>query len=504
MQPLEISHSQLDEIFQRVRPSQLTHFINGEFITSQSNKQLPLICPATEQILCHVSDGQKEDVELAVQAAETALNSGEWGQLEPKQRQDLLYKLADEWDKNVEELAQLEALNNGTPIGVCRYVIKGLTDTWRYSASWIDKLGGRVCVTDKKFHVYTKREPIGIVGVISPWNFPMWCSLVNVAPALAMGNCVILKPAEQTPLTALKLADICQKIGLPKGAFQVVMGDGPNVGAPLVRHSKISKIAFTGSTEVGRIIMKTAAESNLKQVQLELGGKSPVVICNDVNIDEAVKVAAFSIFNNNGEACTAGSRTFVHADIYDEFIRKLKEHVETFKIGNNLDENVTIGPLVDKEQYDRVRSYIEIGEKEGAKLLLGGLHHKNDLPSKGYFVKPTIFYDVKDSMRIASEEIFGPVQSILKWNTIDEVVTRCNGTEFGLAAAIFTKNVDHMFALSDRIKAGVVWINNYHNVLHVAEFGGLKQSGFGREGGEEGIKAWTSLKTVVLQLQSNL
>ncbi|EFC43376.1 aldehyde dehydrogenase [Naegleria gruberi] len=423
--------------------------------------------------------------------------------MEPQKRQELIYKLADEWDRQVEEMALLEGLNNGTPIGVNRYVIKSITDTWRYSAGWIDKLSGRICVTDKKFHVYTQRSPVGVVGVISPWNFPMWCSLVNVAPAMAMGNCVILKPSEQTPLTALKLADICQKVGIPKGVYNVVMGDGPNAGAPLVSHKKVSKIAFTGSTEVGRLVMKGAAESNLKQVHLELGGKSPVVVCPDVNVDEAVKVAAFSIFNNNGEACTAGSRTFVHADIYDEFVRKLKEHVATFKIGYNLNDETNIGPLVDKEQYDRVKSYIEIGKKEGAKLLIGG--DSEGLPTKGYFVKPTIFYDVDDNMRIAREEIFGPVQSILKpWKTLDEVITRCNNTEFGLAAAILTKNVDNMFTFSDRIKCGVCWINNYHNVLHVAEFGGVKQSGFGREAGEEGMKAWTSLKTVILQLQSNL
>jgi len=223
----------------------------------------------------------------------------------------------------------------------------------------------------------------------------MWCSLVNVAPALAMGNCVILKPAEQTPLTALKLADICQKVGIPKGVYQVVMGDGPNAGSPIVHHQKIGKVAFTGSTDVGRLIMKGAAESNLKQVHLELGGKSPVVVCKDVNVDEAVKLTAFSIFNNNGEACTAGSRTFVHADIYDEFVKKLKEHVATFKVGYNLNEDNNLGPLVDKEQYDRVKSYIEIGKKEGATLLIGG--NNDNLPKKGYYVNPTIFCDVSFS-----------------------------------------------------------------------------------------------------------
>ncbi|KAL9642268.1 hypothetical protein ABK040_007267 [Willaertia magna] len=476
-------------------------FIDGEFIESKSGKRMEVIHPATEKVFCTVSEGDSDDIELAVQAAERALK-GEWGNMDPSKRQELLFKLAEEWDKQVEELAQLESLNNGSPIATSRYVIKGLTDTWKYNAGWIDKLGGRVCVTDKKFHVYTKREPLGVIGVISPWNLPMWCSLVNIAPAIAMGNCVILKPAEQTPLTALKLAEIMQKVGIPKGVYNVVTGYGPTAGNAIVKHMRISKVAFTGSTQVGRNIMKGAAESNLKQVHLELGGKSPVVVFGDANIDEAVQLAAFAVFNNNGQICTAGSRTYVHESIYDKFVEKASQYVSSFKVGFNLDETNNFGPLVNKMQYDKVKQFIEIGKKEGAKLIAGG--DFDGLPQKGYFVKPTVFANVTDSMTIGKEEIFGPVQSILKWKDIDDVIERCNASPYGLAAAIFTKNIDNMFLLSDKIKAGTVWVNNYHNVLHNAEFGGYKQSGFGREGGEEGVKAWTTVKTVVIQLQSNL
>jgi len=336
--------------------------------------------------------------------------------------------------------------------------------------------------------------------LILPWNVPLWAIFIKLSPCLAMGNVAIIKPAEQTPLTALRIAEFIKEAGIPSGVVNILPGYG-KAGAAISSHPEIDKVAFTGSTEVGRLIMEASARSNLKKVQLELGGKSPLVIFPDADLDFAAKTAFHGLFTNNGQVCTAASRCYVHEDIYNSFIEKAVQLAKSQKIGNQLDPKNTLGPLVDKEQFERVLNYIENGKKSGAKLKFGGQR----IGEKGFFVQPTIFVDIAEENPLVKEEIFGPVQSILKFNNIEEVIQKANNTTYGLAAGVITNNISNVFALSNKIKAGTVWVNTYHVIFNTAEFGGFKQSGFGKEGGFEGVCAWTQLKTVVVStLQAKL
>ncbi|KAL6066357.1 Retinal dehydrogenase 1, variant 2 [Balamuthia mandrillaris] len=449
--------------------AQLQLFINNEHVPSLSGKTLEVIAPATEEVLATVALGEKDDIDRAVEAAEQALE-GEWKTMSGSKRRDLLLKLATLWEREAPALGKLEALNNGTLPAFQGAVIGALANDWRFNAGWADKIDGRVVEASPGTHTYVRREPIGVCGLILPWNVPLWTLVVKLAPCLAMGNTVVIKPAEQTPLTALRIASLFKEAGFPPGVVNVVpgFGGGPSgAGAALASHMKVRKLAFTGSTEVGRLILKAAADSNLKRVQLELGGKSPMVIFEDADLDKAVQLAQRAIFWNNGQLCTAGSRTFVHESIYDQFVEKATAAAQSIRVGDPSAEAVEVGPVVDKPQFEKVLHYLESGKKEGAVLKTGGGKAFPD--KKGYFIQPTVFADVTDDMEIARDEIFGPVQSIIKFSEMKDLVKRCNATEYGLAAGVVTNDISKVFELANHLAAGTVWVNTYHEIATAAE-----------------------------------
>eukprot|EP01080_Neovahlkampfia_damariscottae_P002189 gene2189-2053_t len=470
-------------------------FINGEFVNAKSNKVFPVINPFDESVITEVAEGDKEDIDLAVKSATDALE-GEWKEIGPHGRQKLLLKLADLWDKHADELGTLESFNNGTPISQQKECVAGLAEEIRYHAGWATKCyDGRTVEVSGPYEVKVVKEPIGVCGFIIPWNLPLWCLIVKLAPCLACGNTVVCKPAEQTPLTALKAAELMKEVGFPPGVINIVPGFGPTAGQALAMHLDVQKIAFTGSSEVGKLIMQYSGKSNLKRVQLELGGKSPLVIAPDADVEKAVKIAGFAVFGNNGEQCDAGSRTFVHESMYDEFVKLAVEHANNMIVGNPMDEKTDQGPLVDKAQYKKVLEYIEIGKKDGAKFECGGEMKKTF--EKGYFIKPVVFSNVTDEMRIAKEEIFGPVQSIIKYSNFDDVIKRANNTPYGLASGIVTNSMTKALKYSKEIKAGFVWINTWFQMFPEVEFGGFKQSGFGKDGGAGAYSEWLLTKAVV-------
>ena len=394
------------------------------------------------------------DVDLAVAAAEAAFApNSEWRKLDASARGNLLHKLADLIQRDVKILAKLESLDNGKTFGDSEFDIGCAVDTFRYYAGWADKTHGNTIPADGNYLTYTKREPIGVVGQIIPWNYPILMLAWKWAPALAAGCTSVLKPAEQTPLTALHCAALAKEAGFPAGVVNVVPGYGPTAGAAISGHPKIRKVAFTGSVDVGKLIMAAAAQSNLKKVALELGGKSPLIICDDADLDEAATIAHNAIFANHGQNCCAGSRTFVHEKVYDEFVKKAVQKAQEKVLGCPFDEKTTQGPQVDEEMFTKVLGYIESGKKEGAKCETGGKRWG----TKGYYVEPTVFSGVKDDMKIAREEIFGPVQSILKFSCIDEVIERANNSKYGLAAGIVTKSLDKALKFAEAIHAGSVW-----------------------------------------------
>jgi len=368
--------------------------------------------------------------------------------------------------------------------------------TLRYYSGYADKICGRTIPVDGEYFTYTRMEPIGVVGAILPWNFPLALLATKVGPAIAAGCTLVIKPAEQTPLTALYLGSLVVEAGIPEGVVNIVPGYGPTAGSAIVHHKDIDKITFTGSTDVGRLIMKGAGESNLKKVTLELGGKSPNIIFADADLDYAVEVSHFGLFFNMGQCCTAGSRCYVQEEIYDKFLEKSVERAKRRTVGDPFDPKFESGPQIDEDQFTKVLELIESGKKEGAKLMCGG----GRVGEKGYFVQPTVFGDVKDNMRIAREEIFGPVQQIIKFKTMDEVIPRANDTNYGLAAAVFTRDIDKAITMSNSLQAGTVWVNCYHIVNPQAPFGGFKESGIGREYSEEGIKEYCQVKTVTIKI----
>ncbi|XP_072037541.1 aldehyde dehydrogenase 1A1-like [Amphiura filiformis] len=409
----------------------------------------------------------------------------------------LLNKLADLVDRDADYLASLETLDNGLLYHtMSRPFVGGAANMLRYLAGWSDKIHGKTIPIDGDYFCYTRYEPIGVVGAIVPWNFPVFLTSLKLGHALTCGNTLVLKPAEQTPLTALYLASLVKEAGFPPGVVNVVPGYGPTAGAGISEHMDVDMVTFTGSTEVGRIIQKSAANSNLKKVALEMGGKSPNIIFADADMDSAVEWSHIGLFNHSGQVCLAGSRTFVQDEIYDEFVKRSVERAKKRTIGDPYDPKIQGGPQVKKEQVDRIMDLIESGKKEGAKLECGGGRHGD----KGYFVESTVFSDVKDDMRIAKEEIFGPVQSIFKFKTIEEVADRANRTSYGLASAVFTKDIDKAITIANSIQAGYVWVNCYANFAWQAPFGGYKQSGIGREGGEDGIAEYCEIKTVIVKI----
>jgi aldehyde dehydrogenase (NAD+) len=479
----------------KIGPTQL--LINNEWVNSVSDRRFETINPATGETICEVAEADAPDVDKAVQAARNAFTSGEWSKMSATRRGELLYKLADLIEQNIDELARLETLDNGKPLSDSLNAdLRLVIACYRYYAGWADKVQGKTIPINGPYFCYTRHEPVGVVGQIIPWNFPLLMQAWKLAPALATGNTVVMKTAEQTPLSALRVGELIIEAGFPPGVVNILSGYGPTAGAAISRHMDIDKVAFTGSTEVGHLIMEAAAKSNLKRVTLELGGKSPNIVFADADMHQAIEGSHFGLFFNQGQCCCAGSRVFVEEKCYDEFVAKSVERAKQRMVGNPFDANTEQGPQVDKEQFNKVMSYIESGMREGAQMLCGG----NQVGSRGYFIQPTVFADVRDDMKIAQEEIFGPVMSIIKFKDIDEVIQRANNTMYGLAAAVWTKDITKAHAIANKVRAGTVWVNCYDVFDAAAPFGGFKQSGMGRELGEYGLQQYTEVKTVTIKL----
>ncbi len=471
--------------------------INNEWVDSTSGRTFATINPATGEVICQVAEADAADVERAVKAARTAFNRGEWSTMLPSERGKLLYKLADLIEAHADELAQLETLDNGKPLKDSSQIDLPLTIAcYRYYAGWADKIQGKTIPLDGPFFCYTRHEPIGVIGQIIPWNFPILLQAWKLAPALAAGNTVILKPSTHTPLTALRVGELIIEAGFPPGVVNFVPGYGSTAGVAIARHGDIDKVAFTGSTEVGHLIMEAAAQSNLKRVTLELGGKSPNIIFADADLNAAIEGAHFALFFNQGQCCTAGSRLFVEEKCYDQFVAKSVERARRRIVGDPFDPKTEQGPQVSQAQLDKVMHYIESGMREGAQLLCGG----HTIGDRGFFIQPTVFANVQDQMKIAQEEIFGPVMSILKFKDLDEVIKRANATMYGLAAGVWTKDISKALAIANNVRAGTIWVNCYDALDPAAPFGGFKQSGIGRELGEYGLEEYTEVKTVTIRL----
>jgi len=473
-------------------------FINNEWLNSVSGKTFPTKNPATGDVICQVQEGDKADVEKAVKAARAAFKLGStWRTMDASKRGTLLNKLADLMERDRVYLASLESLDNGKPFNDAFNIDLGLTiKCYRYYAGWADKTHGKTIPVDGSFLSYTRHEPVGVCGQIIPWNFPLLMQAWKLGPALATGNVVVMKLAEQTPLTGLAVAALVKEAGFPPGVVNIVPGFGPTAGAAISEHMDVDKVAFTGSTEVGQLVQQAAGASNLKRVTLELGGKSPLIVMDDADLDFAVETAHFALFFNQGQCCCAGSRLMVQEGIYDEFVRKATERAKKRTVGDPFASNTEQGPQVDEEQFNKVLGYIKSGVAEGACLMAGG----GKWGDKGYFVEPTVFSDVKDDMKICKEEIFGPVQVIQKFKTMDEVLERANNNNYGLAAAVFTKDVGTAIYMSNSIRAGTVWVNCYDVLEAQVPFGGYKMSGSGRELGEYGLEAYTEVKTVTISI----
>jgi aldehyde dehydrogenase (NAD+) len=470
--------------------------IDGKFRDSQSGKTFATINPATEEVIAQVAEGDTADIDLAVKAARKAFDSGPWRKMDARDRGRLMNKLADLIEEHFDELAELETLDNGKPINESRQGDLPLViDCLRYYAGWADKIHGQTIPIRGNYFCYSRREPVGVVGQIIPWNFPMLMVAWKWGPALAAGCTVVLKPAEQTPLTALRMGELAMEAGFPAGVINIVPGFGETAGAPLVAHNGVDKIAFTGESTTGKLIMKNAAET-LKRVTLELGGKSPNIVFADADLDAAVDGAMLGLFLNQGQCCCAGSRLLVQDKVYDAMVEKLAERTQKRKVGDPFDASTEQGPQIDEAQFKKILSYIDKGKAQGARCVAGG----ERFGSKGYFIKPTVFADVKDNMAIATDEIFGPVMQVLKFKDIEEVIERANTTDYGLAAAVWTRDIGKAHAIADRVRAGTVWVNCYDVFDAAAPFGGFKLSGIGRELGEKALDNYTEHKTVTVAL----
>jgi aldehyde dehydrogenase (NAD+) len=481
----------------RVALPELKLLINNQWVASESGRTFATVNPSTGEEICQVAEADAADVGKAVQAARVAFEHGPWRKMNASARGRLLNQLADLIERNADQLARLESLDNGKPVSVAKAVdVAKTVACYRYFAGWADKVQGKTIPIDGDFLCYTRHEPIGVVGQIIPWNFPMLMMAWKLAPALATGNAVLLKPAEQTPLSALRIGELILEAGFPPGVVNILPGFGPTAGAAIAGHMDIDKVAFTGSTDVGRLIMEAAAKSNLKPVTLELGGKSPNIIFEDVDLDEAVEGAHMGLFANQGQSCCAGSRVFVEETIYQRFVEKSIARAKKRIVGDPFDSRTELGPLVDQSQFDKVMGYIESGRGEGATLACGG----NRIGNRGYFIQPTVFSDVQDEMTIAREEIFGPVMSVISFKGVDEAIARANRTNYGLAAAVWTRDIKKALAVSAAVRAGTVWVNCYNIMDTRAPFGGFKQSGIGRELGEYGLQQYTQIKSVIVKL----
>jgi len=471
-------------------------FIGGQFVEAVSGKTFPTYNPANNEILAYVAEADREDVDRAVACARDAFDNGPWTRMNPAERAKLIYTLADLIERDADVFAEIESLDNGKPINETKNVDVPLTiEHFRYYAGWATKITGDVIpVNVPNMLNYVRREPIGVVAAIIPWNFPLLMAAWKLGVALATGCTVVLKPAEQTPLSALYLAKLIQEAGFPPGVVNVVPGYGETAGAPLTVHPDVDKIAFTGSTEVGKLIMRTAADS-LKKVTLELGGKSPNIVFPDADFSKAIPGAMQAIFFNQGQVCSAGSRLYIHKSVYDNALSDLVSYASKVRQGYGIDTRTQMGPLVSQEQCERVTSYIQKGIEQGARIAIGGTRADGELED-GYFVRPTVFYDVQDEMTIAREEIFGPVVAAMPFDDIEDVLKRANLSTYGLAAGVWTQNMNTAFKVAHSLKAGSVWVNCYNQFDAASPFGGYKQSGIGREMGEYAIENYTQIKSV--------
>jgi phenylacetaldehyde dehydrogenase len=481
-------------------PRQL--FINGQWVDSASGKTFETPNPATGETLASIAEGDAEDIDRAVRAARAAFDTGPWSRMTPSERGRIIWRVGDLILEHAEELAQLESLDNGKPVLVAQFGDVALAaDLFHYMAGWATKIEGNSInisvpyMPGANFHSYTLREPLGVVGQIIPWNFPLLMAAWKLGPALATGNCVVLKPAEQTPLTALRLAGLMAEAGVPEGVVNVVPGFGETAGAALAAHNGVDKVAFTGSTEVGKLIVAAAGASNLKKLTLELGGKSPNIVFNDAE-DSAIEGAANAIFFNHGQCCVAGSRLFVQQGRYDEVVDGVAEIAKSIKLGDGMDPSTQMGPLVSDEQLRRVTGFLDSGKADGATALAGGGRHGD----RGYFVEPTVLTNTRPDMKVVREEIFGPVLVAAPFTDLDEIAAVANDSEYGLGAGIWTRDISKAHALAKKLRAGTVWINCYNVFDAALPFGGYKQSGWGREMGHEVLNAYTEVKAVTAQL----
>ncbi|XP_008308658.1 retinaldehyde dehydrogenase 3 [Cynoglossus semilaevis] len=485
---------------QKIKHTQI--FINNEWLTSCSGRKFPTLNPATGDKICDVEEADEEDVDKAVTAARRAVQRGSpWRKMDASSRGGLLHRLADLMERDRTLLATLETLDTGKPFLQSFFIdLDGCIKTLRYYAGWTDKIHGQSLPVDDTFMCLTRHEPVGVCGAIIPWNFPLLMFTWKIAPALSCGNTVVIKPAEQTPLSALHAGSLIKEAGFPPGVVNILPGFGPKAGAAIARHMDVDKVAFTGSTEVGQLIKEAAAKSNLKRVTLELGGKNPCIVFDDCDLQTAVEEIQKGSFYNQGQCCTAASRVFVQESIYEEFVQRSKENAKKIVVGDPLDPRTSHGPQIDQQQFDKIMELIESGKKEGATLECGGAA----VEEKNLCIQPTIFSGVKDQMRIAKEEIFGPVQCIFSFKSQQEAIERANSSQYGLVSAVFTSSMNRALSVSSALDTGTVWINCY-NALHAqTPFGGFKMSGNGRELGEYALAEYTEVKAVTIKLSETV
>ena len=494
--------SSVPESLQSFLSAPIKLLIDGHWVDSCSGKTFDVYDPATDQVIAQVAEGESADVDLAVSAAREAFDKGPWPKMTASDRSRLIWKIGELIEEHAVELAQLETLDNGKPFSIAKAADVALAaDMFRYMAGWATKIEGNTIplnvpyAPDREFHAFTLKEPIGVVGQIIPWNFPLLMAAWKLGPALATGCTVVLKPAEQTPLSAIRLGELVQEAGIPDGVVNIITGFGETAGAAIASHEKIDKVAFTGSTEVGKLIIN-AATGNLKKVTLELGGKSPNVVYDDADLDLAIAGAADAIFFNQGQVCSAGSRLFVQKGIYDDVVAGVSEIAKNLKVGNGFDEATQMGPLVSREQFQRVTGYLKAGLEAGAEASAGGA----SLDRPGYFVQPTVLKNASAEMSVVREEIFGPVVAAMSFENDSEIASQANNSAYGLAAGIWTRDISKAHRLAKAVKAVTVWINCYSIFDAALPFGGYKQSGWGREMGHAALENYLQTKSVCIQI----